>query len=275
MTTSPNATPRRISDLDQRLECQANNGVMIKIENLTKYYDRLVAVNALSFEVHTGEVFGLLGSNGAGKTTTLQIIAGLLKPTSGEVYISGLNIRQHPLQIRSMLGYLPESPAVYEQLTGREFLNFIGRLRRLPEDKLEARVMSMAKILDLEDRIDTKLSSYSKGMKQKISFAGTILHDPELILLDEPISGLDPRYGRLIKDWILRNQNRNKTILLSSHNTELVESICTRVMVLDRGIIKGFGTVSQLKTSTGTESLEDAFIQLTGGRIMAEFYNNY
>ncbi len=248
-----------------------NNGVMIKIRNLTKIYDDILAVDNLSFDVQRGEVFGLLGSNGAGKTTTMQIIAGLLKPTAGEVYVKGLDIQQYPLDIKSMLGYLPESPAVYEQLTGREFLNFIGRLRNLNEPKIQERVRTLTKILDLEDRINSKLSSYSKGMKQKISFAGTILHDPELILLDEPISGLDPRYGRLIKDWIDKSKKRNKTILLSSHMTELVELTCNRVIILDKGMIKGFGTVEELKKTTNTDSLEDVFIHLTGGRIKAEF----
>ncbi|MCK5561842.1 MAG: ABC transporter ATP-binding protein [Thermoplasmata archaeon] len=173
---------------------------MVKIFNLSKQYEKINAVNNLNFEINRGEIFGLLGSNGAGKTTTLQIIAGLLKPTTGEVYVAGMNIRNQPLKIKAMLGYLPESPAVYEQLTGREFLNFIGRLRSMPETGLKQRVKTLTQIFDLEDRIDSKLSSYSKGMKQKISFAATILHDPELVLLDEPISGLDPRYGKLIKD---------------------------------------------------------------------------
>jgi ABC-2 type transport system ATP-binding protein len=248
-----------------------NNGVMIKIRNLTKVYDNILAVDNLSFEVKSGEVFGLLGSNGAGKTTTLQIIAGLLKPTAGEVYVKGLDIRQYPLDIKSILGYLPESPAVYEQLTGREFLNFIGRLRNLNESNIQERVRTLTKILDLQDRINSKLSSYSKGMKQKISFAATILHDPELVLLDEPISGLDPRYSKLIKDWIDNSKSRNKTILLSSHMTDLVEYSCHRVIILDKGIIKGFGTVDELKELTNTDSLEDVFIQLTGGRIKAEF----
>jgi ABC-2 type transport system ATP-binding protein len=250
---------------------QANNGTMIDIQSLTKQYDDVLAVNDLSFSVNRGEVFGLLGSNGAGKTTTLQVIAGLLKPTSGRVLVNGLGIDKHPLEIKAILGYLPESPAVYEQLTGREFLNFIGRLRNMSEPEIKNRVNTLIKILDLEMRIDTKLSSYSKGMKQKISFAGTILHDPELILLDEPISGLDPRYGKLMKDWINRTKTRNRTILLSSHMTELVESSCDRVIVLDHGVISGFGTVSELKEQTGAENLEEVFIELTGGPITAEF----
>jgi ABC-2 type transport system ATP-binding protein len=247
------------------------NGVMVKLINLTKRYDQILAVDNLSVDIHNGEVFGFLGSNGAGKTTTLQIIAGLLRATRGSVYVAGMDIHQYPIKIKSMLGYLPESPAVYEQLTGKEFLNFIGRLRGLEESQIESRVTTLTKIMDLEDRINSKLSSYSKGMKQKISFAGTILHDPELVLLDEPISGLDPRYSRLIKDWIERNKNKNRTILLSSHNTELVESMCDRVIVLDRGLAKGFGTVDQLLEQTGSDDLEDVFIKLTGGRITAEF----
>jgi ABC-2 type transport system ATP-binding protein len=248
-----------------------NNGVSISIQNLTKRYDDILAVDNLSFEVKQGEVFGLLGSNGAGKTTTLQIIAGLLKPTQGNIYVNGLNIHEHPLEVKAILGYLPESPAVYEQLTGREFLNFIGRLRNLSEKNIKDRVKTLTRILDLDSRIDSKLSSYSKGMKQKVSFAGTILHDPELVLLDEPISGLDPRYGKLIKDWVTRSKGRNKTILLSSHMTDLVELACDRVIVLDKGRISGFGTVDELKMQTGTDNLEDVFIELTGGPILAEF----
>ena len=247
------------------------NGTMVQIINLTKRYEKILAVDNLTVDIHQGEIFGLLGSNGAGKTTTLQILSGLLKPTVGEVYVAGMDMRKDPLKIKSILGYLPESPAVYEQLTGREFLNFIGRLRNLNETAIKNRLNLLAKILDLEDRIDSKLSSYSKGMKQKISFAATILHEPQLVLLDEPLSGLDPRYGKLIKDWILRYHERNKTIILSSHITELVEAVCTRVMVLDKGIMKGIGTIAHLKEETGTASLEDAFIQLTGGPIKAEF----
>jgi len=248
-----------------------DNGSVVQIVNLTKRYENILAVYNLSFEITSGEVFGLLGSNGAGKTTTLQIIAGLLKANAGEVYVNGLDIRKHPLEIKKILGYLPESPAVYEQLTGREFLNFIGRLRGMTEEGIKDRVGTLTQILDLEERIDSRLSSYSKGMKQKISFATTILHEPELVLLDEPTSGLDPRYGKLIKDWIERYKKRNNTILLSSHMTELVESLCSRVIILDKGVIKGFGTVEELKQITGTKSLEDAFIQLTGGPITAEF----
>jgi ABC-2 type transport system ATP-binding protein len=253
-----------------RFEIQ-NNGAVVKIVSLTKHYENILAVYNLSFEIASGEVFGLLGSNGAGKTTTLQIIAGLLKASAGEVYVNGLDIRRHPLEIKKVLGYLPESPAVYEQLTGREFLNFIGRLRGMNEKGIKNRVGTLTQILDLEERIDSRLSSYSKGMKQKISFAATILHEPELVLLDEPTSGLDPRYGKLIKDWIERYKKRNNTILLSSHMTELVESLCSRVIILDKGVMKGFGTVEELKQITGTKSLEDAFIQLTGGPITAEF----
>lgn len=248
-----------------------DNGTMVQIVNLTKRFDRILALNKVSFNIYHGEVLGLLGSNGAGKTTTLQIIAGLLKATAGEVYVDGLNIRNHSLRIRAMLGYLPESPAVYEQLTGKEFLNFIGRLRGMPEQVIDERVKLLTDILDLSDRIDSRLSSYSKGMKQKISFAATIFHEPKLVLLDEPTSGLDPRFGRLIKDWIERYKKRDNTILLSSHMIDLVEALCNRIIVLDKGEIKGFGTIDELNRKTGTDNLEDTFIELTGGPIHAEF----
>lgn len=247
------------------------DSVMLQIDNLTKQYEHILAVNNLSFHVNRGEIFGLLGSNGAGKTTTLHIIAGLLKPTEGKVAINGLNIREHSLKIKSIMGYLPESPAVYERLTGKEFLNFIGRIRGMSENKIKNRVNQLAKILELEDRINSRLSSYSKGMKQKISYASTILHDPDLVLLDEPTSGLDARYGRLIKDWIERTSSRNKTIVLSTHITELAEALCNRLLILDKGLMKAYGTVDEIKAQTQTQTLEDAFVKLTGGRIEAEF----
>jgi ABC-2 type transport system ATP-binding protein len=248
-----------------------DNSRMLQIENLTKRYEHILAVNDLSFHVNRGEIFGLLGSNGAGKTTTLHVIAGLLKPTIGEVFINGMNIREDSLKIKSIMGYLPESPAVYERLTGREFLNFIGRIRGMNESKIKNRVNQLAKILELDDRINSRLSSYSKGMKQKISYASTILHDPDLILLDEPTSGLDARYGRLIKDWIGRTKARNKTIILSTHITELAESLCDRLLILDKGLMKAYGTIDEIKLATNANTFEDAFVNLTGGRIKAEF----
>jgi ABC-2 type transport system ATP-binding protein len=247
------------------------NSVMLNVGNLTKRYEQILAVDNLSFHVNRGEIFGLLGSNGAGKTTTLHVIAGLLKPTEGEVFINGLNIRERPLEIKAVMGYLPESPAVYERLTGREFLNFIGRIRGMNEKKIKDRVNKLAKILELDDRINSRLSSYSKGMKQKISYASTIIHDPDLVLLDEPTSGLDARYGRLIKDWIARTSARNKTIILSTHITELAEALCDRLLILDKGVMKAYGTVQEIKEKTGTKTFEDAFVKLTGGRIEAEF----
>ncbi len=248
-----------------------NNSIMLQIEHLTKQYEQILAVDDISFVVKRGEVFGLLGSNGAGKTTTLHIIAGLLKPTYGQISVNGLSILEHPLEIKAIMGYLPESPAIYERLTGREFLNFIGRIRDMSETAIKKRVDKLAKILELDDRIDSRLGSYSKGMKQKISYAATILHDPDLVLLDEPTSGLDARYGRLIKDWIARTSARNKTIIISTHITELAESVCKRVLIMDKGIMKAYGTVADVITQTKTTNLEDAFVKLAGGRIEAEF----
>lgn len=244
---------------------------MLNIEHLSKHYEQILAVNDISFVVKRGEVFGLLGSNGAGKTTTLHIIAGLLKPTYGQISVNGLSILEHPLEIKAIMGYLPESPAIYERLTGKEFLNFIGRIRGMSEASINNRVGKLAKILELDDRIDSRLSSYSKGMKQKISYAATILHDPDLVLLDEPTSGLDARYGRLIKDWIERTSARNKTIIISTHITELAESLCDRMVIMDKGIMEAYGTVDEIKKQTQTTTLEDAFVKLTGGRIEAEF----
>ena len=237
---------------------------MIKVEGLTKYYGSKPAAKDISFEVGKGEVFGILGTNGAGKSTTIKMMCGLLKPTRGIIQIGGVNLQRMPLKAKSMMGYLPENPLIYDKLTGAETLELIGNLRKLSSDMIEQRIEYYAKSLGLEEQIYHEVGTYSKGMRQKLAIAMTLIHDPEMILLDEPASGLDPRYTKLLKDWIKNLSANGKTVLLSTHIIEMAETLCDRVAIIDQGMLKTIGTINEIQTSTGVSNLEDAFIRIIG-----------
>ena len=237
---------------------------MIKVEGLTKYYGSKPAAKDISFEVKKGEVFGILGTNGAGKSTTIKMMCGLLKPTRGIIQIGGINLQRMPLKAKSMMGYLPENPLIYDKLTGAETLELIGNLRKLSSDMIKQRIEYYAKSLGLEEQIYHEVGTYSKGMRQKLAIAMTLIHDPEMILLDEPASGLDPRYTKLLKDWIKNLSANGKTVLLSTHIIEMAETLCDRVAIIDQGMLKTIGTINEIQTSTGVSNLEDAFIRIIG-----------
>ena len=237
---------------------------MIKVEGLTKYYGNKPAAKDISFEVNNGEVFGILGTNGAGKSTTIKMMCGLLKPTRGIIQIGGVNLQRMPLKAKSMMGYLPENPLIYDKLTGAETLELIGNLRKLSSDMIEQRIGYYAKSLGLGEQIYHEVGTYSKGMRQKLAIAMTLIHDPDMILLDEPASGLDPRYTKLLKDWIKNLSANGKTVLLSTHIIEMAETLCNRIAIIDQGQLKAIGTINEIQTSTGVTSLEDAFIRIIG-----------
>ncbi|MEO2180556.1 MAG: 3-dehydroquinate dehydratase [Methanobacteriota archaeon] len=237
---------------------------MIKVEGLTKYYGSKPAAKDISFEVEKGEIFGILGTNGAGKSTTIKMMCGLLKPTRGIIQIGGINLQRMPLKAKSMMGYLPENPLIYDKLTGAETLELIGNLRKLSSDMIKQRIEYYAKSLGLEEQIYHEVGTYSKGMRQKLAIAMTLIHDPEMILLDEPASGLDPRYTKLLKDWIKNLSANGKTVLLSTHIIEMAETLCDRVAIIDQGMLKTIGTINEILTSTGVSNLEDAFIRIIG-----------
>ena len=237
---------------------------MIKVEGLTKYYGNKPAAKDISFEVNNGEVFGILGTNGAGKSTTIKMMCGLLKPTRGIIQIGGVNLQRMPLKAKSMMGYLPENPLIYDKLTGAETLELIGNLRKLSSDMIEQRIGYYAKSLGLGEQIYHEVGTYSKGMRQKLAIAMTLIHDPEMVLLDEPASGLDPRYTKLLKDWIKNLSANGKTVLLSTHIIEMAETLCNRIAIIDQGQLKAIGTINEIQTSTGVTSLEDAFIRIIG-----------
>ena len=235
---------------------------MIKVNGLTKYYGSKPAAKDISFEVKKGEIFGLLGTNGAGKSTTIKMLCGLLKPTRGSIRIGEIDLQRMPLKAKSMMGYLPENPLIYDKLTGAETLELIGKLRKLSRDMIEQRVKYYAGTLDLGEQIYHEVGTYSKGMRQKLAIAMTLIHDPEMVLLDEPASGLDPRYTKLLKDWIKNLSANGRTVLLSTHIIEMAETLCDKIGIIDQGKMKAMGTVQEIQNSTGVNNLEDAFIRL-------------
>jgi ABC-2 type transport system ATP-binding protein len=240
----------------------------VEARQLVKRYGTLSAVDGVSFQAMRGEVFGFLGSNGAGKTTTLRMLCGLLKPTSGTALIDGIDIVEEPLAAKARLGYLDEEPFVHPHLTGREFLNFVADLYRMPRGaQREERMARLLSLFDLATKDGELIGSYSHGMRQKIGLASLLIREPSVLLLDEPTNGLDPRSARLVKDLLEELAARGTTVLLSTHILEVAQALCRRVAIIDRGRIVAVGTMEELRVQAGRAgaNLEDLFLQLTAG----------
>jgi ABC-2 type transport system ATP-binding protein len=240
---------------------------MLTIEKLTKKYGDLTAVEDLSLEVPSGELFGFLGPNGAGKTTTIKMTCGLLKPTAGRVKVGGFDIQEQPIEAKGVIGLVPDTPVLYKKLTGREFLRFVGDLYAVPAAAIEKRVEHLLRLLDMTGSADDLIESYSHGMKQKTSIMAALIHDPEVVVLDEPTSGLDPRSARVVKDVLRALCKMGKTVFMSTHILEIAERVCDRVGIINGGKLVAVGSVSELrkKSKEGHASLEDIFLEVTGG----------
>jgi ABC-2 type transport system ATP-binding protein len=240
---------------------------MLSIANLTKRFDRFVAVDDLSLEVRPGELFGFLGPNGAGKTTTIKMMCGLLKPTSGTVTIDGFEIQRDPLKAKALLGLVPDAPVLYKKLTGREFVRFVGELYSVPSATLDKRIQDLLELLAMKETADDLIETYSHGMRQKASLMAALIHDPKLVILDEPTVGLDPRSARIVKDVLRALCGMGKTVFMSTHILEIAERVCDRVGIINKGKLVAAGTTQELrsKSSQGGGSLEDIFLELTGG----------
>lgn len=246
---------------------------MIQLENLTRHYGSLAAVQDLNMTVQEGELFGFLGPNGAGKTTTIRMIIGLLRPTRGTVSVVGHDVKQEPLAVKRAVGYLAQTPLLYDKLTGREFLRFMGGLYGLGDEKIDARTEHLLALMDLSDKADQLIESYSGGMRHKIGLCGALLHEPPVLMLDEPLTGLDPYSARRIKDLLQELCRQGSTVFLSTHVLEVAERVCDRVGILDKGRLVAVGTMEALRTqaqSRAETTLEDLFLQLTGGETVAE-----
>lgn len=246
---------------------------LVTTRHLLKKYGDKTAVDDVSFDIHAGEIFGFLGPNGAGKTTTIKIIVGLLQPTSGQVMVAGYDVQTQPQQAKAIAGYVPDTPNLYPKLTGRELLRFVGDLYNLDRKQVERRVEELLRLFDLDAAGDDTIDSYSHGMQQKTALAAALVHDPRVLILDEPTVGLDPKSARLIKDILRQLADRGAAIFLSTHILEIAERMCDRIGIIHQGRLIAAGTMDELRdTSTGLTngSLEDIFLELTGGAEYAE-----
>jgi len=235
---------------------------MIELQGISKKFSASTVVNNVSFTVRPGEVLGYLGPNGAGKTTTIKMLAGLLEPTKGEIFFNGQNIRSNIHAYKRRLGYVPEQPEMYPHLSGYDYLIMVGRLRGLPEKSLKKKVPEFLRIFDLDQDMDTPVSSYSKGMRQKVLLTAALLHNPDILLLDEPLSGLDVATSLVIRDLIRGLARENKIIIYSSHVLEVTEKICSKVIILHKGNIVANDSVENLRHLMNLPSLAEIFNQL-------------
>jgi ABC-2 type transport system ATP-binding protein len=240
---------------------------VIRLAGLTKRYGTFTAVDGIDLEVPRGELFGLLGPNGAGKTTTLRMIAGILRPTSGAVLVGGIDIQQQPLEAKARLGYIPDRPFVYDKLTGGEFLRFAAALYGQQGSAVERRIDELLEFFELTPWKNELTETYSHGMRQKLIISGALVHRPEVIVVDEPMVGLDPKSARLLKELFRQFVDRGGTVLMSTHTLAVAEGMCDRIAILYRGKIAADGTMDDLRQQTASDSisLEDLFLKLTGG----------
>lgn len=238
---------------------------MIEIRDLTKKYGDFTAVDHLSLKVEPGEIFGFLGPNGAGKTTTIRILAGLSVPTSGEVRINDVDIANDGMAAKRITGYVPDRPYLYEKLTGRELLQFVANLYGRDWGECEGRATELLRYFDLEDWADARIENLSHGMKQKLVIIAALVHDPQLLIIDEPMVGLDALAQRQVKLLLRRLANERKTVFLTTHTLSVAEAVCDRIAILHRGRIIATGVTSELKEAAGRPGspLEDVFLEMT------------
>lgn len=240
---------------------------MIELRGLTKRYGSFTAVDGIDLSVPTGEIFGFLGPNGAGKTTTLRMIAGILQPSSGTVEIGGIELAKDPTVAKSKLGYIPDRPFIYEKLTGLEFLSFVAGLYGEEGAEIERRSDELLALFDLQEWANQLVESYSHGMRQKLIIASAFVHRPEVIVVDEPMVGLDPKAARILKDLFREFVKRGNTIMMSTHTLEVAETLCDRIAIIQSGRIRSLGTLAELRQShSGDTKLEEIFLSLTGER---------
>ncbi len=245
---------------------------MIVLHDLRKRYGSFTAVNGLDLEIESGELFGFLGPNGAGKTTTLRMIAGILRPTSGTVTVGGIDIHRDPVAAKQKLGFIPDRPFVYDKLTGAEFLRFVAALYGQDGPQIENRIEELLELFELTPWKDELTESYSHGMRQKLIISSALVHRPEVIVVDEPMVGLDPRAAKLLKDLFRQYVDRGGTVLMSTHTLEVAEAMCDRIGIIQNGNIVACGTMQELRADSGEEgmSLEELFLKRTGGQSTRE-----
>ncbi|MDF1577918.1 MAG: ABC transporter ATP-binding protein [Desulfobulbales bacterium] len=255
---------------DRGRDCPS--AAILAIEGLTRKFGDFTAVDDLNLEISRGEIFGFLGPNGAGKTTTIKMLAGLLKPDRGRILINGMDLMAEPEKCKQLTGYIPDRPFLYEKLTGDEFLRFIASLYRLPAEKYNERVPEYLKLFDLTDWRHHLIESYSHGMRQKLIISSTLILDPPLIIVDEPMVGLDPKSAKIVKELFKKHARNGGSIFLSSHSLEIAEELCDRIGIILNGKIRSIGDIAALRREASLEEsgLEEVFLQLTGAYELQE-----
>ena len=244
---------------------------MIALERLTKQFGSFTAVDELCLDIAGGEIFGFLGPNGAGKTTTIRMMMGLLTPTAGRVVLGGHDLAVDPLAAKAISAFVPDRPYVYEKLTGSEFLTFVGGLYQVPMATCQARLTELLNFFTLTDWGDELVESYSHGMKQRLVVASALLHDPQILVVDEPMVGMDPIGARLFKTLLRSLTGKGKTVFMSTHSLEVAEELCDRIGIIQGGKLVALGTMDELQRQAGSEArLEDIFLKLTAAPDMMD-----
>jgi len=238
---------------------------MIELKNLTRKYGDFTAVSNLNLTVPPGEIFGFIGPNGAGKTTTIKMMGGLILPTSGSIKICGIDMKTHPEEAKENIGFIPDRPYLYEKLTGMEFMRFIGDLYNVGEESFLPKAEKLLTMFSLIDWTDELIESYSHGMKQRLIMAAALLHDPELIIVDEPLVGLDPEGIKMVRGLFRQLAEGGKSIFMSTHTLKVAEDLCDRIGIINKGKLIAIGTIDELRQKAETEEkdLENVFLKLT------------
>ena len=244
---------------------------MLQLHGVVKRYGKFTAVDGLDLSVRRGEIFGFLGPNGAGKTTTIRMVAGVLRPTEGRISVDGDDLHEHAERAKSKVGYVPDRPFLYEKLSGGEFLRFVAGLWGKWGAEAEARADRLLELFNLAPWKDELIESYSHGMRQKLLISSALIHQPQLIVVDEPMVGLDPRSARLLKDLLRTFAGQGGTVFLSTHTLEVAEALCDRIAIISGGRIMAMGTMEELRAQAhaGGAHLEEIFLKVTGGEDMA------
>jgi ABC-2 type transport system ATP-binding protein len=242
----------------------------IVIENLTKKFEDVTAVDGLSLEIEKGELFGLLGPNGAGKTTAIKVLCGLLEPSSGSAHVGGYDVRKDTSKVKELIGVCPQDTAAYSFLSGRENVELFGNLHAMPKEKLKKNTDGLLEKMSLAEDANRRFGKYSGGMKRRINLIMALVHDPEIAFLDEPTVAMDPQSRHAVWDFIRELKNRGKTIILTTHYMEEAEGLCDRVGIIDHGKLIALGSPKQLKDKFKAKDLEEVFIGLTGRKIREE-----
>lgn len=250
------------------LKSQGGMHVALALEahSLTKDFGTVRAVDGIDLSIEEGQIFGLLGPNGSGKSTFMRMMLGLVKPTSGRILVMGMDPQQDPVGVRRAVGYVPEAPRLYDFLTAREYLDFVAEMYGVRQEEKVERIESFLAAFELTGREDEMLSGYSQGMRQKVAIIGALLHKPKLLVLDEPLNGLDPRSAKIVKDLLNKLTEEGVTTIFSTHVLEIAQAICDRIAIMYRGTVLHSGTFEDLKAASGMpgSNLEEVFLKMTG-----------